>query len=428
MMTQTKKTLFKQIIAATSGTVLQWYDFSLFGYLTPIIAAIFFPESNNTAATLYTFGLFAVSFLLAPLGSIFFGYIGDNFGRKKALTMSVFFMAVPTAMIGLLPTYAQIGILAPILLTFLRIAQGFVASAEFAGSAVFLVEHSSKKRPYFLGSLTSSAYSLGLIIGSVISAIALLHFMPTYSWRIPFLMALLGGILIYYMRKNLIETPEFKYYQSEQNKNKTTFLTAVKKSPQAVILTMMVAWFVGIITFGSYVYSVTYITQYSHLDLSTTIIIVSVALLVDASLEPFIALLADKYDGRIISIVGIIGFALLSNLLFKFLSSGDLIKVVIGMLCFSCLIAITYAPLNTILVRLFPAEYRYSGFGVSFNLSIAIFGGTTPLLLAWLVSHNSSLTAPAMYYIFGSVIGLFSMMMIKPFKYENKKQPDLQYA
>jgi len=302
-----------QILAATLGTTLQWYDFSLFGYLTPLIASLFFPESNNTAGILYTFGLFAVSFLLAPIGGIFFGYIGDNFGRKKALTLSVIFMAIPTTIIGLLPTYKKIGILAPISLTFLRIIQGLVASAEFSGSAIFLVEHASSKHPYFLGSLTSSAYSIGLIIGAVISAIVTLNFMPVAAWRIPFLLALFGGLLIYFMRKNLVETPEFNYLNAKKNHKKTTFITALKKNPKSIFITILIAWLVGIITFGSYVYGVTYITQFSNLNLTMSIIIVSAALLLDALLEPFIALLSDKYNGKIISMCGIFGFAIFSN-------------------------------------------------------------------------------------------------------------------
>ncbi len=414
MIKKNNQQIYKQIAAATSGTIFQWYDFSLFGYLTPVLATLFFPQSNNTAGILYTFGLFAVSFLLAPIGAMLFGYIGDNFGRKKALTLSIILMAIPTAMIGLLPTYAQIGILAPVLLTFLRIMQGLVASAEFTGSAIFLVEHSSEKRPYFLGSLTSSAYSIGLIIGSLVSAIATLHFLPISIWRIPFLIAIVGGILIYNVRKNLIETPEYSHLKGK--KNKTTFLTAIKKSPKSVFITILIAWFVGIITFGSYVYSITYITQYSNISLSTAIVIVSIAILLDALLEPPIALLADKFGGKIISICGMFGFAIFSTLIFKLLSSGDVILVMVGMCCCSCLIALTYAPLNTILVRLFPPEYRYSGFGVSFNLSIAIFGGTTPLFLAWLTYQMKLITAPAIYYMFGSIIGLLGMTMIKEMK------------
>lgn len=411
-MSEEKINFSRQILPAISGTILQWYDFSLFGFFAPVIAKLFFPENSQIASTLYIFGIFAVSFLLAPLGSIFFGYIGDNYGRKKALTISILSMAIPTAMIGLLPSYYQIGILAPILLTILRLIQGFVASAEFTGSAIFLVEHAPKFRSSFFGSLTSSSYSVGLIIGSILSAIATMSFMPQYAWRITFLLSLVGGMLIFYMRRNILETPVFNQQTILNNKNEVSFYTAWKHSRLSIIATFLMAWFIGIITFGTYVFSVTYLVQYANIHLFAAIVIVSAALLLDAMLEPFIAIFADKYGGSKISMIGIAGFTLFSYPLFKLLSSGNIILVTIALLSLSLLIAISCAPINAILILIFPARYRSSGFGVAFNMGIAIFGGTTPLVLSWLISKSGSIIAPSAYYILGSLIGMYAFYLI----------------
>jgi len=401
---------FKQILAAMSGTVLQYYDFSLFGYFTPVIAELYFPAQNQTLSILYAFSLFAVSFLLAPLGSIFFGYIGDNFGRKKALTLSILLMAIPTAMIGILPTYTQIGMAASLLLILCRLIQGFVASGEFTGSAVYLVEQAKSRNPYLLGSLISSSYSIGMLIGSVLATIVTLKIMPTWAWRLPFLLALIAVLLIFYMRKNLSETQEFL---ASNKKNKKWFWTALINSPRAVMATILMGWFVGIVVFGTYVFSVTYLTEYAHLQLSTAIIIVSLALLLDACLEPFIAMLADKYGGLWITGTGIAGFAVFSYPLFQMLATGNVVLIIMAMISLTCLIAITCAPLNGLLVRLFPAEYRSSGFGVSFNLSIGIFGGTAPLILTGLILWTGNLVSPALYYIGGSFIGLYAISLMK---------------
>lgn len=227
--------IFKQVFAATSGTMLQWYDFSLFGYLAPVIAELYFPAQNTTLSILYTFSLFAVSFLLAPVGSIFFGYIGDNYGRKRALTLSVLFMAIPTAIIGVLPTYAQIGIIASVLLILCRLIQGFIASAEYTGSAIFMVEHAKHNKPFLLGSLVSSSYSIGLLIGSVAATAATMEFMPTYFWRLPFLLALAAGLLIFYIRKNIAETQEYIAFNQAEKKSRTWFWTALVNSPKSKV-------------------------------------------------------------------------------------------------------------------------------------------------------------------------------------------------
>ena len=140
----------KALLAGISGTALQWYDFAIFGYFAPMIAATYFPAENHLASLLHTFGVFAVGYLLAPIGVLFFGYIGDRYGRKRALTLSILGMAIPTALISIVPGYKLIGIAAPILITLLRVVQGFVASAEFTGSAVFLIEHAKPEKKLFL--------------------------------------------------------------------------------------------------------------------------------------------------------------------------------------------------------------------------------------------------------------------------------------
>jgi MHS family proline/betaine transporter-like MFS transporter len=416
---------FKQAIAATSGTILQWYDFSLFGYLAPTIAVLFFPDKNPIASLLFTFGVFAVSFLLAPLGCVFFGYIGDNFGRKKALTLSILAMAIPTALISVLPTHQQIGLIAAVLLTALRITQGLAASAEFAGSAIFLIEHAKSTQKCFYGSLTSSAYSVGSTLAALATALATISFMPTWAWRIPFALALIAGLLIFYMRKNINETPEFNKI-NQPTRKKTSFLTALKKYPASVLYTASLGLFVGIITFGTYVYATTYMNIYSQIPLSTAIAITSIALLVDAFLEPFIAILADKWGGRIIAMLGMIGFIIFTYPIFQLLGSGNTHYAIIGMILLSCLIALSCAPMNAFLISLFPAECRYSGFAVSFNITIAL-SGSVPLLMTWLIYHSHNILAPAGCYIVGGIVGLIAMQKAKTYDFSENQENALRF-
>jgi MFS transporter, MHS family, proline/betaine transporter len=403
----------KQIIIVASGTIMQWYDFGLFGFLAPIIAGHYFPNHSPLASLLYTFTIFAVSFLLMPIGGLLFGYIGDNFGRKKALSLSILGMAISTGFIAVIPTYEHIGLAATVLLTCSRILQGLLASAEFSGSAIFLVEHAQSHKTFFYGSLTSSAYSFGSVIAAVATFCCTASFLPTWGWRLPFVIALLGGILVYHLRKRILETPAYIQLQrTKKHSRKSTFLTALKEHPAAVLYTFLIAGFVGIITFGTYVYATSYLVLYSHLSLTAAIAITMIALIVDASLEPFIALLADKYNGKAISVIGTVLIMLFAYPIFLLLSSGSWVYALIGMVTLSCLIAVTYAPMNALLVLLFPPECRYSGFSVSFNLSMAIFGGTTPVVLSWLIYWSHNILSPAIYYMAGGCMCLWAIRML----------------
>ncbi|STX38707.1 MFS transporter [Legionella feeleii] len=400
----------KALWAGVLGTSLQWYDFALFGYFAPIIAATYFPNDNRYAALLSAFGVFAVGYLLAPLGAIFFGYVGDRYGRKKALTFSILAMAIPTAMIAIIPGYHLIGLAAPLLITLFRMLQGFVASAEFTGSAIFLVEHAQAGKKAFYGCLTSSAYSIGMILAGLAASFFTASFMPEWAWRLGFAVALLAGILVFFLRIYVNETPEYTHLKENQ-KPKRPFLTALKEMPFTMLGIIGIAWLVSIMTFGTYVFTASYLHSYFHLSLSQVTLIITISLAVDACLEPFIALIADKIGHLKIIITGMICMMLLSFPVFHLLISGEIVNITKALVLMSVLIAISYAPLNAYMVSLFPQQYRYSGFGTAFNLGISIFGGTAPLVMMWLVEKTGYLIAPAAYYIFGTIIGLVSLVI-----------------
>ncbi|HAT2048210.1 TPA: MFS transporter [Legionella pneumophila] len=400
----------KALFAGASGTALQWYDFALFGYFAPIIAATYFPNDNQFASLLSAFGVFAVGYLLAPIGSLFFGYIGDQYGRKRALTLSILAMALPTAMISIIPSYQYIGITAPLLITLLRVIQGFVASSEFTGSAIFLVEHAKPEKKALYGCLTSSAYSTGLILAGLAASFFTASFMPDWGWRIGFGLALIAGILIFYLRTHVAETPEYENI-AQHDKRRVPFLAALKEAPLAVVGIIGIAWLVSIMTFGTYVFTATYLHSYFHISLGLATLIITLALAVDATLEPFIALLADKVGLLKVVRLGMVAMLVLSIPIFILLASGNVVLIAMGLVFMSIVIAITYAPLNAYMVSLFPHQYRYSGFGVAFNVGISLFGGTTPIVMMWLVNTTNNFISPAWYYMFGAIIGLGSIMI-----------------
>ena len=400
----------KAMLAGISGTALQWYNFAIFGYFAPIIAATYFPNDNPIASLLHVFGVFAVGYVLAPIGSIVFGYIGDRYGRKRALTWSILAMAIPTSMISVLPGFKTIGIAAPILITLLRVIQGFVASSEFTGSAVFLVEHASPGRKAFYGCLTSSAYSTGVIFAGLAASLFTASFMPGWGWRLGFALALIAGLVIFYFRMNVSETPVYQKIHADE-KLKRPFIAAVKEVPYAVVGVIGLGWLIGIMTFGTYVFTASYLHSYFNFSVSSATLMTTLALAVDAVLEPFMAILADKVGHLRVMSIGILLMLFFSFPVFYLLASGHLVWVTLGMVLMSVLIATAFAPMNAYMVELFPEACRYSGFGVAFHIGISFFGSTTPLVLMWLVNKTGNFTAPAYYYVLGALIGLGSLVV-----------------
>lgn len=401
-------TSIKAMLVGVSGTALQWYDFALFGYFAPIIAEIYFPSQNPVAGMLNAFGVFAVGYLLAPLGSIVFGYIGDRYGRKRALTLSILAMAIPTAMISILPGFERIGMAAPILITLLRVAQGFVASSEFTSSAVFLVEHAKPGRKAFYGCLTSSAYSVGVIIAGLSASLFTASFMPDWGWRLGFALALIAGLVIFYLRRNVPETPVYQQILSHE-KPRLPLISAIKRAPYVFVGVIGLGWLIGVMTFGTYVFTVSYLHTYFNLSLSSTTLMVSLALAVDALLEPFMAILADKIGHLRVMTVGIVLMLLFSFPVFYLLALADVSTIIVGMVLMSVLIAVAFAPMNAYMVELFPKVCRTSGFGVAFHLGISLFGGSAPLVLMWLVEKTGHVLAPASYFVVAALIGLASL-------------------
>jgi len=213
------------------------------------------------------------------------------------------------------------------------------------------------------------------------------------------------------MRRNLSETPAFNRV-NQTPREKVSFITALKKYPHSVFCTAAIGLFVGILSFGTYVYATTYLTLYSKLPLSTAIAFTSIALMVDAILEPFIAILADRWGGKLLSMLGIMGIILSAYPIFQLLASGSSYQALTGMIAFSCLIALAYAPMNAFLISLFPAECRFSGFAVSMNISIAL-SASVPLLMTWCIYYSGNIFAPAWFYIVGGFIALIAMQVAK---------------
>src|SRR6516162_10834162 len=208
------------VLAGMIGNAVEWYDYGLYGYMAPVLATLFFPSKDPLGSLMATFGVFAAGFLLRPLGAIAFGHLGDRLGRKKALVVSVTLMAVPTGLIALLPTYAEVGATAAVLLVLLRLLQGFSVGGEFTGSIIFLVEHAPPSRRGFIGCWAGFSTNAGCLLGSGVGALLVAVMgrqdLEVWGWRLPFLLGAGFGVVGLYLRLTVDETPHFQRLTESQ--------------------------------------------------------------------------------------------------------------------------------------------------------------------------------------------------------------------
>lgn len=241
---QKEQLLFKTVTTSMIGNLFEFYDFALFGYFAPIIGKLFFPSNNKTVELISAFGVFAAGFLVRPIGGMIFGHIGDRFGRKKALIFTILLMAIPTAMIGFLPTYESIGVLAPILLVSLRMLQGISMGGNYGGSITFTTEHSDPRHRGLIGSFAVTSCLVGILLGSGTAALFATIFDETalcvWGWRIPFVLGVVICIVGFYMRRNIPESP--KYVTAEKAHELTSIpLFEVFKSHKSILFKVVLA-------------------------------------------------------------------------------------------------------------------------------------------------------------------------------------------
>ncbi len=398
------------------GNILEWYDFTLYGYLAVILSQLFFPSENETISLLASFGAFAVGFFFRPLGSVLFGYIGDKYGRKKALILSIFLMAIPTFLIGLLPTYQQIGILAPILLTFFRILQGLSTGGEYTTSVTFVVEHAPKDRRGFFGSINLLGAVIGIMFGSLMGGFLTSTFdkeiLLDWGWRVGFLFGIVLAIVGIYIRKNTSETPEFLAIE-EENKTKNPLLKTFVHHPKEFLISIIYSSLQGVAFFLLFVYMPTFYIKVLKIEMSKALFINSFAMFVLVILIPIMAHLSDKYGRKPFLLASTFLYSVASVFLFKAILSGDIKIVVMSHVAFAVISSLFMSILPTFLVENFPPDVRNTAFSVGYNISLGIFGGTVPMVATLLIQKTGVLYSPAVYLSVVAFICFLTTLFIR---------------
>jgi MFS family permease len=411
---QTQK-IWKVIAASSAGTMIEWYDFYIFGSLATILATEFYPAGNPTVNFLKTLATFAVGFAVRPLGALVFGRIGDMIGRKFAFLLTLLIMGGSTAAIGLLPTYASIGIAAPIILVLLRLLQGLALGGEYGGAAVYVAEHAPDgKRGYYTSFIQTTA-TLGLFISLVVilavrRAVGEEAF-HAWGWRVPFLLSVVLVAMSYYIRVRLKESPLF----TRLKEAKMTSVAPIQESfgtwPKWKIFLLVlfgatagqaVVWYTG------QFYALFFLQTVLKVPLGTAYVIVAVALLLGAPLFVFFGSLSDKIGRKKIMMAGNLLAALSYLPIYHAMkaASEPVNAVALTALVFIQVIFVTmvYGPIAAFLVEAFPAKIRYTSLSLPYHFGNGWFGGFLPLISTWIVGRTGNIYAGLAYPIIVALI------------------------
>ena len=409
---------YKKIVFITSsGHMLECYDVTLYGFFAVLLSPIFFPSNNFIASMIGTFGAFAAGFIMRPIGGIIFGHIGDKVGRKYSFLLSIVLMTIPTIGIGCLPSYETIGITSPILLILFRLIQGIALGGEYGGATVFINEHIKENKPGFAGSIIVTLGFAGAIIGTILGAIFTQDFMPVWAWRVPFFLGGVFGIIVFYFRIQLQETPEFSSLCSEKNTEYYPIFAVLKKDLKNVLCCAGI----GMHTITPFYISVIFINLYYDykfkISMSNTLAINTGIMFLWVLTLPFAGYIADKFNRKKIMLYSAICTCVVSIPAFYTMLNTDTFLIF-----FLCQLLISFSSIpyvavtSSILPLLFPKVSRYSGVAFSFSLGVALCGGTSPLIATTLI--NSGITiGPAIYLFISGVVGYLSVYFASNYRY-----------
>jgi len=410
------RTLRKVVVGVGMGNFMEWFDFGLYGYLATTLALVFFPSENPTAGLLATFAVFGVAFIVRPLGGFILGPLGDRIGRQRLLAGVIILMAISTFSIGLLPGYASIGILAPILLVIARAAQGFSASAEFGGGATFLAEYSPDERRGFIVSFLQFSsligFGSGLLLVLLLSSVLSEDALTAWGWRIPFLLAAPLGLIGLYIRLRLEDTPEFRALERAGQVAQAPFRETITQNWREILQVGGIAILQNVAFYLVLTYVQTYVIQLGYSRASATLS-TGLTILLTMSLLPILGAFSDRRGRKPLLVASSIGFAVFSYPLFLFMSQGGLASVVLGHMALGVLLALFISVNMTVLVELLPTRVRVGGFSIGYNISVAIFTGPAAALSTYLISATGNQAAPAFYIIFAAILTLVTVLTIR---------------
>lgn len=407
-----KKDQRKLLILSSLGGVLEFYDFIIFALFASYIAHAFFPVTNALASLMITFATFAIGYLVRPLGGIIFGHFGDKIGRKTTFTITILMMAIATLGIGFIPSYANIGLAAPLLVVSLRIIQGFSIGGEIPGAITYVSESFSDNKGFACG-IVFCALLLGIVLGALVHAVMLTFFsdvqMQSFGWRLPFIAGGIFGLLSYFLRKELHESSQF--VAIEQSVEKFPIITVFKQEFVSVVAGAFLAALCAVTVTSLFLFTPSYLTEVLHMPANSYVWPRTIAIALGAGLTVYFGYLNDKIS--VIKLVHLLCAAILVLaypifIIYAYYPEFYLLALAASAL----LLGFSAGVIPRLLSELFPTQIRYSGIAVAYNVGFAIFGGLTPFISLSLIYYTNSVTIPALYLIVVSIAALAAVFVV----------------
>jgi MFS family permease len=405
-----RQTARRAVVAASLGNALEWYDIIVYAFMAPVISRLFFPQLADPIGLIITFGLFGVSYLIRPVGAMVIGSYGDTHGRKAALTLTIGLMTLGTALMAFAPTYATIGLAAPLLIVCSRLIQGFSAGGEFGSATAFMTENSANRKAFYASWQVATqgvSMFLAALAAFLLNTLVDQTTLDAWAWRLPFAFGLLIGPVGLWIRMRMDETPEFKESETEAHPLRSTFVHHLGR-----VLTAAAC--VGAATMG--VYMITYLPTFAQKNLglppwSGYAGAVAAGLVVFVG-SPLSGALADRVGQTRIMLAAAGTGVVIAYPLFSLLTNAPkvstliMLEIILGVLC-----AAYFAPLPSLLSEMFPVEIRTTGMSLAYNIGVTLLGGFAPTILAWLVTY--SLRAPSIYYMAVALISVIGLLIAR---------------
>ncbi len=392
----------QSVVAGAIGNVMEWFDFAVYGYFAPVIGKQFFPSDDPVSSLLAAFGAFAAGFLARPIGSAFFGRMGDRHGRRSVLRTSVCLMGTSTLLLGLLPTYSTAGVAAPILLVLLRIAQGFSVGGEFTGSIIYMVERAPMGRRGFIGAWANFGATAGFLLGSgmgaLLSALCSDEALLRWGWRLPFLFGVTIAAMAFVFRRGLEEDHIIRDRAAGSpvvEALRTEWRTMLRIG--GIVLMSNVAFYM------MFVYITTFLSDQVGVPMAEALEIDTVSMIILLLVILAAGWLSDRVGRKPVLLAASIGCFMFAIPLFMAIEHPDPWWIFTGQCGFALLVGLSFGTNPATLVEITGANLRCSTISIAYNMTLAIFGGTTPIVAAWLISRTDDTLTPA-YYVMGMAV------------------------
>lgn len=400
----------RPLVGAAVGTFIEFYDFAIYALTVPIIAASFFPTGDPGIALISAFAVYGVAFVIRPLGGLLFGVVGDRYGRRRVLVLVLTMIGTATALIGLLPTYGQVGLLAPLLLVGLRLVQGLSAGGEVTSATSFALEHAPANRRSFWITVVIAMSAVSSIVGLLV-VLGLSAAIPepefaSWGWRIPFLLALPFSLVGLYIRLRTGESPAFEKARQEQALSAAPLREAVGRNGSAIFFSFALASMSGLSFYYLVGYFPTYLQVSAGLSRTEALLTNGVALLVFTVALAAAGWVGDRVGRRPMIRAGAALLVVTSAPAFLLAGSGSVAAAIAGQVLLALSLCLFGGGSYTALLEVFPTRTRLTGSAVGYNVGLAIFGGTAPLVASLLVTSTGSQFAPGWYLVGVAVLVL----------------------